>query len=90
LKNWSGSGRFWIRRPDILRRRTVAMELAEQLLLVRTRDGKPAPLKANAAQAEFERRRGPAQHRAQGAADGADHLGGGAVFLEDHHPLPAR
>src|SRR5580698_8761627 len=34
------------------------MALAEQLLLVRTRDGKPARLTANAAQRAFERRRG--------------------------------
>lgn len=44
--------------PSILRGRTVAMALIEDLLLVRTREGKPAPLKANAAQREFERRRG--------------------------------
>jgi hypothetical protein len=34
------------------------MALAEQLLLVRTREGWTAPLKANAAQRAFERRRG--------------------------------
>jgi hypothetical protein len=34
------------------------MVLAELLLLVRTREGKPAPLRANAAQRAFERRRG--------------------------------
>ena len=37
---------------------TVGMGLAETLLLVRTREGWTAPLKANAAQREFERRRG--------------------------------
>jgi hypothetical protein len=36
----------------------VAMALAEQLLLVRTREGWTAPLKANAVQRAFERRRG--------------------------------
>ena len=34
------------------------MALAEKLLVVRTRAGKPAKLKANAVQKEFERRRG--------------------------------
>jgi hypothetical protein len=34
------------------------MALAEQLLVVRTRDGRPARLRANAAQRAFERRRG--------------------------------
>jgi hypothetical protein len=34
------------------------MALAEKLLLVRTREGRPAPLKPNAAQRAFERRRG--------------------------------
>ncbi|MGA7340035.1 MAG: terminase [Terracidiphilus sp.] len=38
--------------------KTVAMWLAEKLLLVRTREGWTAPLKANRAQGEFERRRG--------------------------------
>ena len=45
-------------RPRSLRGRTVAMGLAERLLLVRTRDGRTAPLRANAAQKIFERRRG--------------------------------
>jgi hypothetical protein len=34
------------------------MALAEMLLLVRTREGRPVPLRANAAQRAFERRRG--------------------------------
>ena len=46
------------RRPASLRGRTVAMVLAENLLLVRTREGRPAPLRANAVQRAFERRRG--------------------------------
>jgi len=45
-------------RPASLRGRTVGMVLAEQLLLVRTREGWTAPLKANRAQRAFERRRG--------------------------------
>ncbi|HTP59782.1 MAG TPA: terminase, partial [Spirochaetia bacterium] len=45
-------------RPARLRGKTVAMALAERLLLVRTREGLPAPLRANAAQRAFERRRG--------------------------------
>jgi len=51
-------GRILDQRPRILGDRTVGMALAEQLLLVRTREGKPAHLTANAAQMEFERRRG--------------------------------
>ena len=51
-------GKILDRRPAILGERTVGMALAEQLLLVRTRAGKPAYLSANPAQAEFERRRG--------------------------------
>jgi hypothetical protein len=45
-------------RKTLLGGRTVGMALAERLLLVRTREGWTAPLKANAAQQEFERRRG--------------------------------
>lgn len=51
-------GKILDQRPAILGDRTVGMALAEQLLLVRTRTGKPAFLTANPAQAEFERRRG--------------------------------
>ena len=51
-------GRILDHRPASLRGRTVGMALAELLLLVRTREGKPAALRANAAQRAFERRRG--------------------------------
>ena len=51
-------GRILDHRPASLRGDTVAMSLAGHLLRVRTRDGWTAPLKANAAQREFERRRG--------------------------------
>jgi len=51
-------GRILDHRPASLHGDTVAMALAEHLLRVRTRDGWTAPLKANAAQREFERRRG--------------------------------
>lgn len=44
--------------PASLRGRTVGMLLAEKLLLVRTREGQAAQLKANTAQRAFERRRG--------------------------------
>jgi hypothetical protein len=47
------------KRPNSLVGRTVIMGLCEKLLLVRTRQGWTAPLKANKAQAEFEKRRGP-------------------------------
>jgi len=45
-------------RPASLRGKTVGMALAEHLLIVRTREGTAAPLRANAAQRAFERRRG--------------------------------
>ena len=51
-------GKILDRRPESLRGRTVGMALAETLLLVRTREGRPARLKPNAAQLAFERRRG--------------------------------
>jgi len=51
-------GRILDLRPASLRGQTVGMALAGQLLLVRTREGWTAPLKANAAQMAFERRRG--------------------------------
>ena len=51
-------GRILDQRPASLRGLTVGMALAAQLLLVRTREGKPAPLRANAVQRAFERRRG--------------------------------
>ena len=51
-------GEILDQRPASLRGRTVGMVLAERLLLVRTREGKPAPLRANAVQRAFERRRG--------------------------------
>jgi hypothetical protein len=51
-------GRILDQRPARLRGRTVGMVLAEKLLLVRTREGWTAPLKANEAQRAFERRRG--------------------------------
>ena len=51
-------GRILDQRPARLRGRTVGMALAEKLLLVRTREGWTAPLRANEAQRLFERRRG--------------------------------
>ncbi len=45
-------------RPAELRGRNVGMALAEKLLRVRTREGRTAPLRANAAQQAFEWRRG--------------------------------
>jgi len=53
-----GFGRILDARPAILLGRTVGMALAEQLLRVRTREGRTAPLKANVAQRAFELRRG--------------------------------
>jgi hypothetical protein len=51
-------GKILDTRPSQLGGNTVAMNLAAQLLLVRTREGFTAPLKANAVQRSFERRRG--------------------------------
>ena len=51
-------GKILEQRPAVLRGRSVAMALAEQLLLVRARDGRPMRLRANAAQRAFEARRG--------------------------------
>jgi len=51
-------GRILDQRPASLRGRTVGMALAARLLKVRTRQGRTAGLRANAAQTEFERRRG--------------------------------
>ncbi len=45
-------------RPQSLGGQTVGMALAARLLMVRTREGWTRPLKANAAQQAFERRRG--------------------------------
>ena len=51
-------GKILDQRPAIVRGRTVGMALAEQLLLVRTRVGRPMKLKANASQRAFEARHG--------------------------------
>jgi hypothetical protein len=51
-------GRILDQRPASLRGRTVGIALAARLLKVRTRQGRTAGLRANAAQTEFERRRG--------------------------------
>ncbi|MFZ1086933.1 MAG: terminase [Terracidiphilus sp.] len=51
-------GRILDQRPVSLRGQSVGMALASQLLYVRTREGRTALLKANAAQRAFERRRG--------------------------------
>ena len=51
-------GRILDRRPVSLQGRSVAEELAERWLRVRTRDGRTMPLRANASQRRFEQRRG--------------------------------
>jgi hypothetical protein len=51
-------GKILDHRPISLRGQTVGMALAEQLLVVRTRAGRRARLRANAVQQAFERRRG--------------------------------
>jgi hypothetical protein len=50
-------GKILDQRPALLRGQTVGMALAEKLLLIRTREGWTAPLRANEAQRAFERRR---------------------------------
>ena len=51
-------GRILDRRPKSLNGQTVGMALAERLLMVRTREGRTAMLKANEAQRAFEQGRG--------------------------------
>jgi hypothetical protein len=51
-------GKILDNRPKIWKEMTVGMALAEKLLLVRTREGWTAPLKANPSQKRFERNRG--------------------------------
>ena len=51
-------GKILDTRPWGLGGRTIGMALAGQMLLVRTREGWTAPLKANPVQRAFERRRG--------------------------------
>jgi hypothetical protein len=51
-------GRILDQRPRSLRGRTAGIALAEALLVVRTREGRPGNLKANQVQKAFERRRG--------------------------------
>jgi hypothetical protein len=52
-------GEILDKRPKCCKGVTVGMALAGKLLLVRTREGWTAPLKANPAQVEFEKQRGP-------------------------------
>ncbi|HEX4283795.1 MAG TPA: terminase [Terracidiphilus sp.] len=52
-------GRILDRRPRSLRGDTVCTALAAQMLRVRQRNGKVAPLRANPVQKEFELKRGP-------------------------------
>ena len=51
-------GKMLDQRPRSLRGATVCMALAEQLLVVRTREGRPGRLKANKVQRAFEQKRG--------------------------------
>jgi len=55
LEKW---GRILDQHPKSLRGRTAGMALAEALLVVRARNGKPRALEANAVQRAFELRRG--------------------------------
>jgi len=55
LEKW---GRILDQHPKSLRGRTAGMALAEALLVVRARNGKPKVLEANAVQRAFELRRG--------------------------------
>jgi hypothetical protein len=51
-------GRILDQRPTSLHGRSAGVALAERLLVVRSRTGRPLNLRANAVQKEFERRRG--------------------------------
>jgi hypothetical protein len=51
-------GKILNRRPASLGGQTVAMALAEKLLMVRARSGQTAPLRANEVQSAFEEHRG--------------------------------
>jgi len=51
-------GKVLDQRPARLRGGTVGLALAERLLVVRTRDGRPGLLRANAVQKAFDRQRG--------------------------------
>jgi hypothetical protein len=51
-------GKILDQRPASLRGETVGEALAEQLLRVRTREGRTAALRVNAVQRAFEQRRG--------------------------------
>jgi hypothetical protein len=53
-----GFGAVLDRRPASLKGKTVTMALAAQMLRVRTREGQTQPLRLNAVQWAFERRRG--------------------------------
>jgi hypothetical protein len=58
LEELEQCGRLLDQCPTSLRGQTLSMALAEKLLLVRTREGWTAPLRANGAQCAFEGRRG--------------------------------
>ena len=58
LEEMTRFGRILDERPVSLRGQTVGMKLASSLLRVRTREGRTALLRANAAQRAFELRRG--------------------------------
>lgn len=51
-------GRMLDERPEALRGESVAMWLAPSLLRIRDRHGAEVPLRPNAVQREYERRRG--------------------------------
>jgi hypothetical protein len=55
LERW---GKILDQRPKSLRGQTVGMDMAEKLLVVRTRTGRPGKLQANGVQRAFETRRG--------------------------------
>jgi hypothetical protein len=57
-KDLEGFGNMLDAQPGVLGGRTVGIALAEELLVVRSRNGKPLKLKVNAVQEAFERKRG--------------------------------
>ena len=66
------------------------MALAEKVLKIRNRLGRNVALAANPAQRMYEEKAEPEKYRAEGPADGRDHVDCGAIFFAHHHPSRER
>ena len=78
-------GRILDRKPGQLKGRSTAVFLAEALLRVRGKDGRLHPLKANAAQREYERRRGLGNIVLKARQLGMTTWVAGRFLVEDRH-----